>query len=77
MWLRKDGVRPASRSEDRMAVIEMKRKRATRKSLLKREVATVKLGIHVLSWLSGAGQRRAVNGRRVRWIMSGKARCSE
>ena len=43
MWLRIDGVRPASRSEDRMAVIEMKRKRATRKSLFKREVATVKL----------------------------------
>lgn len=55
-----------------MAVIEMKRKRAKRKSLFKREAATVKLGIHFSSWLSCAGQRRAVNGRRLRWITSGK-----
>lgn len=40
-----EGVRPASRSEDRMAVREMKRATDARKSLVKREVATVELAI--------------------------------
>lgn len=41
MWLRMEGVRPASRSEDRMAVMAMKRASDARKSLVRREVASV------------------------------------
>lgn len=38
-----EGLRPASRSEERMAVSEMKRATDARKSLVKREVARVEL----------------------------------
>jgi hypothetical protein len=41
MYCSMDGVRPLSRSEARMADVAMKRATATRKSLVRREEATV------------------------------------
>lgn len=43
MWLRIEGVRPARRSEARMALREMKRATDAKKSLVRREVARVEL----------------------------------
>lgn len=77
MWLRMEGVRPASRSEDRMAAREMKRATDARKSLVKREVATVALWMLLLSVLYHLrGNNRAVNGRQARWITSGEGALS-
>jgi hypothetical protein len=55
-----EGVRPANRSEDRMAVREMKRATDARKSLVRREVATVELWLLLSSLLYHV---RGSNGR--------------
>jgi len=59
MWLRREGVRPASRSEDRMAVKVTNRTRAARKSLVKREVASVELSYRIMCGAATGGEREA------------------
>lgn len=56
-----EGVRPANRSEDRMAVREMKRATDTSKSLVKREVATVKLWLLLPNLLCHVHSEREVS----------------